>query len=351
MNGEKHGFMGMFNRVEPHKELPPKPSEDEGGISRRKFLGLAAGAGALAVAGVCGVGCEREDGEMSKELNQYLSNPDFSRPFPNGEFTDEERAERTKVLSPDVEILEDVGLVFYRVRGEKNRTEIAKKLAEADPDRFGYLLNKAEKIESFNIPRKSLQANMWIPIPVPKEHRKIDDNHFKEFAEDAISDMQADPVYKEYVEELLEQVPKDKLVAVMAAVAKQESGGSQGTGTYELHRYEHSHQCFSFSHFHVLMEGPGLKARRKLNMTEGQIYHPRNSCRLFLAFLIEKTKEMTGSGPKATTAVAKSLGRRLPFDDREKTERFASFYNGSSWRRTNPQYMNVIKYYESILNK
>lgn len=296
---------------------------------------------------------------LSEELKQYLSNPDFGKIFKRGEMSKTERQERTKLLSGEVKILEDIGLKFYHVQGESSRQEIISKLIKSNPKEFGYLGNAKEKIESFNIPAKSLQGDMWIPIPVKKEHRKIADMPFTKFANKSIRDIQTDPEYGKVVTELMKLIPEDKLAAAMTAVAKQESGGDQGIGTYELHRYEHSHRCFSYSHFHILMEGPGLEARRNLNMTEGQTYHPSNSCRLFFAFLTEKTKEMLKDRAKrqgrtgaliSEQEIAKELATKLNFDDQNSVEAFASFYNGSTWRKTNPQYMNVKKYYQKILD-
>ena len=117
------------------------------------------------------------------------------------------------------------------------------------------------------------------------------------------------------------------------AVAKQEGGG-RPLGQFTLHRWEHHKKAFSFSYFHVLMKGPGLTARRKLNLTEGQLLHPENAVMLFLAFLIEKTKER-----------AKHADRYFPIWEHD--EDFAKFYNGGKWKEKNPDYLvNLERYYQ-----
>ncbi len=77
-----------------------------------------------------------------------------------------------------------------------------------------------------------------------------------------------------------------------------------------------------------------MKARQNLNMTEGQLYHPKNAAKLFLAFLCEKSRRGRSCNPEKFFPLMKNLNK------------FARFYNGTAWRRINPHYTrNLKKYY------
>ncbi len=81
------------------------------------------------------------------------------------------------------------------------------------------------------------------------------------------------------------------------------------------------------------MMGPGLEGRQNLNLTEGQLYHPKNACKLFLAFMIEKSK---GREKEASDF----------FPLQEHAPDVAAFYNGKRWKKRNPDYVrNILRYY------
>ncbi len=309
------------------------------GLSRRDVLvGLGAAATELAVEG-CRT--DKTDGSKDKTPEEpfeagnafFDSNPDFLRPVTakNGEYTKEQRKERKKILKNGEVIFEDVGLTFYLVKKGDTISEIREKLGKY-PE-YAYLRNQTLKLESFNIPAKRLLADLWIPIPTENADRYLTEGQFSQYAGYVINDMLVHPEYGDELEEILTKVSPRELIATFMAIAKQE-GGDRPLGQFELHRWEPRYSAFSFSYFHILMKGPGLTARRKLNLTEGQLYHPVNAVKLLIGFLVEKSKESL-----------KKPVRFFPLP--QHYEDFAKFYNGSSWKKTNPHYVtNVRRYYE-----
>jgi hypothetical protein len=326
-------------------------------MSRREFLKKSAlfGAG-VATGGVAGEvlrnAADREetedasgaverkpDSKKEKKLYDPIEkheffdeNPDYLKTMTEkkGEWSDEQRKERTVVLKNGEKIFHDVGMDFYRVKKGDTISGIRQKLAKY-PE-YAHVADQRYKLDSFNIPAKKLRADMWIPIPLETKDRELTDAQFVAYANTAIEEMKEHDEYGEEVKKILKKVSQRELVATMVAVAKQEGGGLP-IGQFALHRYEYHQSAFSYSHFHVLMKGGGLRARRGLNLTEGQTYHPMNGVKLFLAFMIEKYKPMK-----------KHADRLFPVPDHE--EAFAVFYNGSGWKKTNPNYLrNFSAYY------
>lgn len=313
------------------------------GMSRREFLGkFAAGFGAAAM----GVGAaellrrqskeepQQEPGEATEfvpiERSEFFDgNEEYLQVMTpkKGEWTKRQRKERRRKLAEGAEIFDDVGLSFYLVRKGDTISGIREKLSRY-PE-FAYLAKQQGKLDSFNIPAKKLRADMWVPIPIENKDRHLTEAQFVNYAANAIGEMQSDEVYGEEVQRILQKVDQRTLIATMVAIAKQEAGG-EPLGRFTLHRWEDHQKAFSFSYFHVLMKGPGLKARRKLNLTEGQLYHPHNAVKLFLAFIIEKSRE-TG----------KHADRLFPISENEKA--FARFYNGRSWKKINPHYIENLR--------
>ena len=269
--------------------------------------------------------------EPEKEAESSFDHPAFFRQVPHGRFSEAEQAHRTRRLAHGEVVFRDIGLTFYRVAPHDTIDKIREKLLQY-PE-FQHLRQQKEKLKSFNIPARHLKVGMWLPIPLPNEDREISDEQFALFAGRAVEDVLRHKEYGVSLKKYLAQAGgKSALVATMVAVAKQESGGLP-IGQFELHRWENHHQVFSFSLFHILMKDAGITARQKLNMTEGQCYHPQNAAKLFLAFIIEKGK-----------GVKKAKDVFFPIQKRPK--QFAKFYNGKAWQRTNPEYdNNIVRYY------
>jgi len=136
--------------------------------------------------------------------------------------------------------------------------------------------------------------------------------------------------YSEFVNELLENNHIRDILASIYAIARKESG-VEHIGQYVLHRHEGRHNVFSYSHYHILMKDDGLKARRKLNLSEGQTLHPRNGTELLLGFLVEKLGK-------------NRLQRIFPLRSTD-LEGFASAYNGKYWKQYNPDYVMLLEKY------
>ncbi len=262
--------------------------------------------------------------------SQFDGHPDFFVHHHRGEFTTEERRERIEQVAPGITIFHDVGLDFYRVLPGEDLIKIRKKLS-ALPE-YGYLEKQLFKEESFNIRPRSVEAGMWLPIPLENKDRHLSDEQFARNCDQAINAILKNERYGEMVKHILEKVSREQLIADMVASAKQESGG-RPLGQFEFERWEPHHHCYSFSAFHVLMTGPGLSARRNLAMTEGQLYNPQNGAELYLAFLYEKARE-----------TRKNPANFFPLTG-ERLLEFAKFYNGSTWRKTNPHYVEHMIFF------
>ncbi len=264
--------------------------------------------------------------------NKPLDTPAFFDKHKEGKFSPAELASRTIKIAPGVQIFRDVGMTFYYVQKGDTLMGIQKKFAKLPkaviakyPDLQNVVEMSRKGLNFFNIPAKVLQIGMRLPLPIPENRRVISEKIFIEHCKKAIEEMSADPVYGQKITDLVTKVGEKEIITVMLAVAKVEAG-PKAIGQFSTQRYEPGHQCFSYTFFHVLMEGAGLKARKNLQLTEGQIQHPRNSAKLFLAFLIEKT------GTK--------IAQYFPLD--ENLEAFASMYNGGNWKETNPTYDDKI---------
>lgn len=279
-------------------------------------------------------------------LVHYIEKKDeeeFLKKHEDGKFTAAERLERTETLENGEIVFRDIGLTLYKVQKGDSIDKIKAKLVRY-PE-FNYLNDQRIKVQSFNIKNKHLRAGMWLPIPLKNKERHLSEEDFMIYAENAINDIENDKKYSGVIKKILARPGMDRkhLILSMLAVAKRESGGSP-LGLNEFHRWEggKGHGEFSFSMLHILMMGPGLKARRNLDMTEGQTYHPENAVKLFLAFIHEK-----GIEPAKDIDVSKFF----PFT-KEHLESFAAFYNGNEWRKRNKSYpVEIFYHYKNALKK
>lgn len=238
----------------------------------------------------------------------------YSTKYPNGEFSDEEKALRTLKMGEGIIMRHDVGLNYYLVQEGDSFVVITEKLSRFPF--FAYLKDLPKsKIKGFNISGKDLHPGKWIVIP-PKQSpvEGLTDDKFIVNCREAIREIQSDPIYGRFIVELLKNTTEDQIVAMMMACAKTESGSGR-LDQFSLFRYQGAYKAYSYTLFHILMHGAGLKARQNLWMTEGQTLSPKNSAKLFLAFMIEKSPY--------------SFQKFFPVDG--MTEEFASFYNGN-WK-------------------
>ena len=355
-----------MNPEYPHFPAPePEPSEQiPKKIDRRGLLKIGLGLVAGAVAGkkLASVDTEnpgnsrfscaetaRKDQSMGipeDDVSYYdLTHPpeaDFFINHPRGELSLEERVERSLTLADGVKVIIDIGLVFYVVQSGDTIDGIRRKCS-AIPG-FAYLRDQTEKIESFNIPPRSLKPGMLIPIPLENEKRAISDEDFADHARQALLHICEHERYGTFMRQLRADYSDSEIIATMVAFAKQESGGAP-IGQFEMHRWEPKHRAFSFSLFHILMVGPGLKARRNLQRTEGQLYHPQNGAELFFSYIIEKLIERHGLSVSGQQKVKTGTS-----DFFQLNEQTASFYNGKAWKTRNPNYLtNVQRYKERAM--
>ena len=198
---------------------------------------------------------------------------------------------------------------------------------------FSYLKN-GNFLKNFNISPTRIKPGLWIPLPVSQAGEILDDELFYGYCLGAILELKSNKIYGEYIDRLLKKSGGasgeglKEMIRVMFAVAKVECGG-KFLELGSTHRFEPAHNCFSYTMFHVLMKGPGLRARENLGMTEGQTLHPKNSAKLFLAFMIEKS--------------GGDLEQFFPFD--KNIDNFSAFYNGKKYKETNPEYPSKLTNY------
>jgi hypothetical protein len=217
--------------------------------------------------------------------------------------------------------------VFLAVNPKKR---ICKRLSQYAE--FSHVRADRDKLFSFNIKQKDVKEGMWLPVPSREQDRNLSEAQFVLYASRAIDEMKTHPEYGDEVAAMIDKVGERGLIAQIIAVAKQEGGDNQ-IGEFVLHRWEQAYEAFSLSVFHVLMVGAGLRARQKLNLTEGQTYHPQNAVKLFLAFMVEKAPQF-----KKTAADF--------FPLTEHAESFAELYNGRKWYEFNPNYASNISDFE-----
>lgn len=270
----------------------------------------------------------------------FDKNAQFTRVVEKGRFTEEERNGRFETLARGEVIFHDIGLDFYRVQKGDTISGIRQRLARYP--KYAYVASQNGKMNSFNIPQRRLQLGLLIPIPMEDQYRHMTDEQFAGYCSAALAEMRVHTHYGPLLAPILKKVSETEVIAAMVAVAKQESGG-RPLGQFEWHRWEPHHRRFSFSIFHILMEGPGLQARRTLDFTEGQVYHPKNAGKLFLAFLVEKEKAVRRLNPNAVR-----LEHYFPLN--VNAPDFAVFYNGQGWSKWNPGYVTQIRgYYEQAV--
>lgn len=281
----------------------------------------------VSIHGIIGNEIERERRESpayfpEAEVSEWDGNQDF---FKRGYEYKYKKIKNEKGSA--INLVEDVGLTFYRVEKGDSIEGIRHKIASVPGFEYIATLSK-EKIESFNIQNKKLKPGMLIPIPPEREKSVLSDKQFANYCQQAIEEMKTHPKYRDYIAQILAVIPENKLVMLMMAVAKQESAGNTNIpiGSFAMHRWEPVQNAFSFTYYHVLMKEAGLEARRKLGLTEGQACHPKNASKLFLAFLIEK------AGDRGKLGVFKEFVAKY-FPPTGSFQNFASFYNGGDYRK------------------
>jgi len=286
--------------------------------------------------------------------SEYYQNPAFFGYHPNGEYTAAEKAERTRTYDDGTTLFRDAGATFFLTRpGHSSKAQIIRDMIGLYEREYDYLERQTNKINSFNIHDGEIKPGMYLPLPTREEDRQLSDEQFLIFAERAVAEIRKHPKYGPFMERILQKTSVDDLLLTLLAVAKQECGGAP-LGQFEFHRHEPRRDAFSFSLFHLLMyeaerkdaagkkvkvASAGLKARRALGLTEGQLYHPENAVMAFMGFIIERAQELK---IEPTTLFPIIAHHNL----------FAKFYNGKAWENRNPDYVyNILRYYRQALEK
>lgn len=144
-----------------------------------------------------------------------------------------------------------------------------------------------------------------LPIPLEHPHKQIDDKQFANYCYDAIKELESNEIIWEQMKRLVNRHWYEKLICFMMAFARSETGSvcydgnnnliEQNIWTFELQRYEtnDNYNCFSIWYYHILLANNSawLKAQKALNLKSGQLYHPKNSWKLFRLYRYYKTKE------------------------------------------------------------
>lgn len=243
----------------------------------------------------------------------------------------------------------DIGLTFALTKPGDTRDGVSAEVGQTNPAGrdFSHLKPGKSKYQSINIPAKYFPANRWIPMPLKAEQRILTPEQFLNYASKAVDEMLQgetlrDVAYAEQVKEIVKKFGKDEIICLMMAAAKQESGGAP-LGQFVFHRWEQGRNDFSHSIFHIMLEGAGARARQKLGMTPGQMNHPKNSCKMFLAFVIEKHlgKFIGATRQPSATETANFIYKK--YGDEET---WAEFYNGGGWKSFNPDYATNIEKYK-----
>jgi hypothetical protein len=220
--------------------------------------------------------------------------------------------ERHKVSHSEVSNITEVkiiehgeGVYFYEGKVGQSLEDIFRVLSTLP--QFDYLdhlfgLGVRSNEHGFSGIPSVLPYPMIVPIPSDPNERMISDEEFiTRYAGQAIDVMSNHEYYGPYIKYLAcDETMRENLMAVMLAVAKGETGVhyegdpkvlDEPIGKAVFSRYEPKEDLFSYSCFHILMDEVGETARQNLNMTEGQTYHYYNACCLFLAYLVEKSRD------------------------------------------------------------
>lgn len=288
----------------------------------------------------------------ANSINEYYDSQEgmFDR-YKNGDIT---KVKKKETLSNGEVVLRDHMLTFYYpVRGD-NVSTIRQKLIKY-PE-FAYLKKcSLDKLKCFN--SNKIYAGQPFPLPVDIEKRVLSDEEFFKYAKLGIDEMLQDEHYGESVELIIDSIGGEgHLLNVLYALARHESGGEEAIGTYALHRYEPGPRAYSYSMYHVLggkgrngAKQPGQKAREKLEITEGQSYHPVNATKMVLGYLVEKFIERRKLSERGIQSV-------IPTGSITESEisRFCKFYNGVDnnevWKTRVKKYMLMNKSSKDFIN-
>ncbi|MBT3349529.1 hypothetical protein HN954_03660 [bacterium] len=245
----------------------------------------------------------------------------------------------------------DAGATFVKVRSNDSVYKLSTKLRDIKPNGrdLSHLDPNAPKLKSINIPPDELQKNIWIPLPESKETRELTDKQFFNHCHEAIveiltNDSSRDIAYKKELNAILDEIGEDNLLALMIAIAKQESGVP--VGQFVFHRWESSKKKFAYSMFQILIHTDpktkkptsGLVAAQNMGMTPGQSMHPKNAAKLFIGKFCE---DYRSSKPGCTE---KDIAKYME-DLHDNPEKIAEMHNGKNWKTKNPKYANQIKQY------
>ncbi|MCP4523451.1 MAG: hypothetical protein GY828_04470, partial [Candidatus Gracilibacteria bacterium] len=227
----------------------------------------------------------KESQKSEKEYKNTIEN-NFYNSLENGEYIpvvtfEETNSKISKTNLKGYTISHDNGADFIKVKRGDSISKLRKLLSLTK--KYNYLQNKKyanRRDEGFNIKASELQANQTIPIPLDYEKKILSNEDFLYYSYQGLREMKEDVQYGKQIQELLGVMSEKEILSLALGVAKQESH----LGKKALHRYEKSYKVFSYGYFHLLMDNFGKNIVKNLGLTTGQMLHPRNGTKVFLAF-------------------------------------------------------------------
>lgn len=196
------------------------------------------------------------------------------------------------------------GIYVYTVQKWDCESVIIEKLKNYIPN---LIADKWIKGFNFNaIPDKEMKPGLEIIVPTADRIKEI--SEFKNTQLESINWLLNNNHYKDNITKLINSIKKyyklkeneakNYIARVMTAYAWKESSteNSDVIGEVALYRYESwkNYRCASYWYHHMLdkKEYPSGKAFKNLNMSKTEACTPKGSWMMFLAYCIEKSKEI-----------------------------------------------------------
>lgn len=238
---------------------------------------------------------------------------------------------------------------FVKVPQGWSKTKFIKILQQCKPNgrdlSYLELTTDARRLVSINATNEEFSRDLggeWMPLPISaREEREISSTKFFEYCNQALDEIldpnstnERDKAYANELREIAKKINRKDLLSFMFAIAKKEtSNGIRPIGSYVVHRWEgEKHEkYFSYSLFHITVGSPGgedtlgKKAAKKLQMSPGQMMHPKNAAKLFIGFYCEMFNGENDEKYLRAHSAETTTPEILQKYNEELAENFASF--------------------------